>query len=114
VTTETDLSTTTISAPVVQRAKRVVDYPAWLPESYATTRVSSACNYLSVPLSVATGTATADPILVTVPMTDTETVTNTVRVAIVADGHAGLFQLTHRHRGVIEIQFEFRRKDHSH
>lgn len=77
VVTEIDSVTITVSAPVLQRAKRSIDYPGWLPAAYPPSRVSSACACLSITLSVATTTGTAEAVTVTVPVTVTEIATST-------------------------------------
>ncbi len=68
------------------KAKRSIEYPDWLPSTYDTSRVSSACQCLSIAPSATTITvsATAEAVTVTEQATVTETTTSTlVTVGIV-------------------------------
>ncbi|KAK3331611.1 hypothetical protein B0T19DRAFT_472670 [Cercophora scortea] len=83
-----EIITVTVAPPTttatVTPVKRAVDFPAWLPTSYTTKtkRVSSACLCLSVPLSDATSTTTAEEATtVTASETVTITATETTTVA---------------------------------
>ncbi len=69
-----------------KKAKRSIEYPGWLPSTYDTSRVSSACQCLSIAPSATTVTvsATAEAVTVTEHATVTETTTSTlVTVGIV-------------------------------
>ncbi|KAK3315942.1 hypothetical protein B0H66DRAFT_604248 [Apodospora peruviana] len=90
VTTVDSTSTTTVTAaPVVPEpvTKRdAVDYPPWLPATYKSGRVSSACSCLGIPLSVATSTVSdvASTATVTASATVTETTTSTAHTTALA------------------------------
>lgn len=72
----TQVNTITI-APVSSQAPAKRDenpqYPDWLPQSYPASRVSSACNCLSIPVSVVSNTVTAEAVTLTTAVTVTET-----------------------------------------
>ena len=83
--TVTEPATVTAAAPIPtfekKKAKRSVDYPAWLHATYAPERVSSACKCLSIaPSSAATVTVTgtAEAVTVTEGAVVTETALSTV------------------------------------
>lgn len=94
VTTEIDGTvTTTIPALVTSIAvapkKRdiasdPVPYPAFLPTTYSSWRVSLACSCLSIPASVAASTVTAAAVTLTASETVTELATSTVHTTLIA------------------------------
>ncbi|KAK3345939.1 hypothetical protein B0T25DRAFT_583223 [Lasiosphaeria hispida] len=93
-TTEIDTTTTTAPAPVTvtalrrRKERRTIDYPEWLPATFASTRVSSACLCLSISQSIATSTATADAVTSTAPVTVTSTATSTAYSTTIATATA--------------------------
>lgn len=62
------------------KAKRSIEYPDWLPPTYDTSRVSSACHCLNIVPSATTVTfsATAEAVTVTQDATMTETTSSTL------------------------------------
>ncbi len=63
------------------KAKRSIEYPDWLPPTYDTSRVSSACHCLNIVPSATTVirfSSTAEPVTVTEHATVTETTTSTL------------------------------------
>ncbi len=76
-----EIITVTVPAPTPKKkAKRSIEYPGWLPSTYDTSRVSSACQCLSIAPSATTVTvsATAEAVTVTEHATVTETTTSTL------------------------------------
>ncbi|KAK3372666.1 hypothetical protein B0H63DRAFT_564045 [Podospora didyma] len=108
--------TVTVTVPVPARTTTVapvkrddsvpsVAYPDWLPSTYKASRISSACACLSIPLSIATDTATAEPVTITAPVTITETATSTIHETAIATETALPVPITRR------TKIEILRKD---